>query len=90
MPPLDPYTCAQAFQRLDDYLDRELAPDEHEKVREHLETCAVCAVEFRFEASVILQVRYKIRRLALPPGLEAGVWRKIAQEQRARARKPTP
>ncbi len=87
MPPLDPYTCAQAFRLLDDYIDRELGPEEFERVREHLEICAVCAAEFRFEASVIRQVRSKVRRLALPPGLEARVWQRITREQRERARR---
>lgn len=88
MTPLDPYTCAQAFRTLDDYVDRELAREEYERVSAHLETCAVCAAEFRFEASVIRQVRSKLRRIALPDGLEARVWAAVVRERRARALGP--
>ena len=65
----DHYTCVQAFRRLDDYLDRELAPEEVARVEAHLETCSQCADEFRFEGTVITQVREKLRRLDVPEDL---------------------
>ena len=34
--PLDRMSCEEAFRRLDDYLDRELSPDEMRQVEEHL------------------------------------------------------
>ncbi len=46
----DRMTCEEVFQRLDDYLDRELTPDEARMVKEHLDTCAACAAEHRFES----------------------------------------
>jgi anti-sigma factor (TIGR02949 family) len=63
------YGCLEAFQRLDDYLDRELSPEEMELVKAHLETCKVCAMEFEFEAEVLERVKEKIRRVDLPPDL---------------------
>ena len=63
MTPLDRYTCEEAFRRLDDYLDRELAAAEMERVREHLETCAGCAREFNFEASVLDGLKAKLRKI---------------------------
>ncbi len=69
MKPLDRYTCAQAFRRLDDYLDRELGSEEVARVEAHLETCSQCADEFRFEGTVIAQVRDKLRRLDVPEDL---------------------
>ena len=83
MPEPDPITCAEAFRRLDDYLDRELAPEELERVRAHLEACAVCAAEFRYEASVIREVRGKLQRIAAPPDLYARVWRSVTEATRA-------
>lgn len=63
------YTCEEAFRRLDDYLDRELAPEEMERVRQHLEICEGCAREFNFEANVIDNVRARLRHVEVPPAL---------------------
>ena len=65
----DRFTCEQMFERLDDYIDRELAADEMERAREHMETCAVCAGEYRFDATVVLRVRERLARIAPPAGL---------------------
>ena len=67
---LNRYTCEEAFRRLDDYLDRELTSEEMELVHEHLETCAGCAREFNFEASVLAGVREKLRQIDLPESLQ--------------------
>lgn len=80
MHPHDRYTCEEVFSRLDDYLDRELTAEETRRVREHLETCAACAGEHRFEAGVLDGVRQKLRRLAIPPDLMAKIAARIAEE----------
>lgn len=59
-------TCEEAFRRLQDYLDRELAEHETEEVNRHLAVCEWCASEYRFERSVIEQVRNKLQG-ARPP-----------------------
>jgi anti-sigma factor (TIGR02949 family) len=66
---VDRLTCEQVFHRLDDYVDRELAPGEAELVRQHLEVCAWCAGEYHFEKNVVDQVRGKLRRIELPSSL---------------------
>ena len=73
----DRYTCEDAFRRLDDYLDRELASHEIERVNEHLRLCEVCAAEYRFETSVLRQVREKLERIALPEGLLSRISRSL-------------
>ena len=70
---LSRYTCEEAFRRLDDYLDRELSPEETALVKEHLEVCAGCAREFDFEASLLKGVRAKLRQIELPPTLQARI-----------------
>ena len=70
---LNRYTCEEAFRRLDDYLDRELTPEETALVQEHLEICAGCAREFNFEASVLGGVRDKLRQIDLPPSLQSRI-----------------
>jgi mycothiol system anti-sigma-R factor len=80
MLPPDRLTCEEVFERLDDYLDRELSPEQMGLVREHLEVCAVCASEYRFEAGVIGGVREKLRRITLPEGLRARISALLADE----------
>ncbi len=63
------FTCGQIFAQLDDFLDRELSATEMRLVREHLDTCATCAREHRFEAALIRDVREKVGRIDVPPGL---------------------
>lgn len=59
-------SCEEAFRRLDDYLDRELLPDEMAEVREHLQTCAHCAHGFAYESGTIKAIRAKIQRIEAP------------------------
>jgi anti-sigma factor (TIGR02949 family) len=77
MAQIDRYTCQETFQRLDDYLDRELTLQEMQLVREHLDVCAVCASEYAFEASVLKQLRDKLQRITAPPDLLARVSRAL-------------
>lgn len=80
---LNRFTCEEAFRRLDDYLDRELSPPEFDLVRQHLDICEGCAREFRFEASVLDNVRAKLRDVAVPPDLGARI-RQLAELDAAR------
>lgn len=66
---VDRYTCEEVFRRLNDYLDRELSPAELALVKEHLDTCAQCASEHAFEASVLQELKRKLRRIDLPQSL---------------------
>lgn len=66
MSPVDRYTCEETFQRINDYLDRELSAEEMRLVREHLETCAMCASEYAFEGAVLTDLKAKLRRIDLP------------------------
>jgi anti-sigma factor (TIGR02949 family) len=78
---LDRTTCEETFRRLDDYLDRQLAPEETRLIEEHLHTCDACSREFVFEASVIEAVRQKLRRVAAPPDLIARISAQIQSER---------
>ena len=42
-------------------------------VREHLETCAACAREFDFEASVLEGVKLKVRKIDMPADVLARI-----------------
>ena len=62
-------TCEEAFRRLDDFLDRQLGPEETRLVEEHLRVCEACTREFAFEASVLTGVKQKLRQLSAPAEL---------------------
>ena len=64
----DRYTCEDLFRKLDDYLDQVLSGREVERIEEHLEQCASCAAEYRFEQSLLTEVRGKLRRVPAAEG----------------------
>ena len=75
------YTCEQVFARLDDFLDRELSADEMQLVQGHLDTCAACAGEYRFEVTLLTDVRGKLSRIDVPEGLRARISEHLARSQ---------
>lgn len=75
------YDCEEAFRRLGDYLDRELTQTEIFLVREHLETCQHCAMEFKFEESLLIELKAKARQSKAPPDLLASVLKTLDEAQ---------
>jgi anti-sigma factor RsiW len=73
------FDCEQVFARLDDYIDRELSAEEMRLVHEHLETCAVCAAEHRFEFTIIANVRERLQRIELPATLAGRISDQLAK-----------
>jgi anti-sigma factor (TIGR02949 family) len=86
----DRFTCEEAFRRLDDYLDRELAGSEMSRVRDHLETCAACAREFTFEASVLDRVKSKLRQIDVPPDVLSRVTAALDRDRNTRSFEERP
>lgn len=74
----DPLTCMEVFRRLDAYLDRTLSPEEVARVEAHLEECAACASEYRFETSLLDGIRDKLRRIELPGDLARRLEERLA------------
>lgn len=72
-------TCEETLRRLDDYLDRELNAEEMARVKEHLETCEVCAREYNFEGKILTELKAKLRRVKAPDDLIAKISRSIAR-----------
>ena len=72
--------CREVFQRLDDYVDRELTPEEASTVLRHLEHCAQCAEEFEVETDVLEMLKEKLRHIAAPPGLMERIAQRLDKE----------
>jgi anti-sigma factor RsiW len=83
MKPLDFFTCEETFRRVEDYVDRELSPDELRLVEEHLQVCARCAHEFDFESAVLNDVRKRLTRIQVSPSIRQRVARALEDERRA-------
>jgi anti-sigma factor (TIGR02949 family) len=73
-------SCRETFQRLDDYLDRELTADEAQEVAKHLDHCAKCAEEFAVEADLLAMLKEKLRHIAAPPGLMDRIRQRLEAE----------
>ena len=76
------FDCQQAFDLLDDFLDRELSELEMAAVQAHLEACAHCAECFDFEASFLRCVRSKMERLDVPSDLKSRIFEALQSECR--------
>ena len=68
---LDIYGCKEALERLNDYLDRDLSPDEEGKVEQHLRACLECAAKFRFEEELLRELRERVPKVRVPGDLES-------------------
>lgn len=68
--------CAEALDRLDDFLDGELPEEVHREVESHLSTCAACREEARRLRSILAEARALPREMAPPRDL----WPEIARE----------
>lgn len=66
-------TCEAILGRLDDYIDRELSPEDMRMVERHIEACLRCADRYRFEISLIQEIRSRLRRIRLPGDLVARI-----------------
>ena len=72
-------TCAETFERLDDYVDRELRADEISAVEAHLTLCARCSEEFAVERELLDRVRATLGRIQVPADLRAKIAQRLRQ-----------
>ena len=77
---IDRLSCEELFRKLDDYVDRELSPEDMRLIQEHLKTCAFCTAEYAFEESVLRNVKQKLRRIQAPSDLMSKITRTIDQK----------
>ena len=61
-----------------------LSPEEYAFFESHLETCAACASEYAFEESVLISVREKLRRVAVPSELHDRIALRLAEARASR------
>lgn len=76
---IDRLTCEEMFRRLDLYLDRALDPEEVRQVEAHLEECAACAAEYRFETHLVGEVRSKLKHIRASRTLLDGISARLTE-----------
>ena len=64
-----PWRCDEVRERLYDYLDLELEPEEKAAVARHVEGCETCRRQFEFEDQFLTRMRLAARTLEAPPRL---------------------
>lgn len=77
-------TCAEAVERMYEFLDGELTPEVDALIREHLALCARCVPEFEHERVFL---RFLERRAAIvkaPPSLRRRIFQALLDEEAAR------
>ena len=67
----DYYSCEAAIERLNEYLDHELSPEERSVVVKHLEICEPCLERFSFEENLITSLRVKMQAICCPHALKS-------------------
>lgn len=72
--------CETILRLLDDYIDRELSAADRHMVEQHIEDCLRCAGRFRYEASLIQEVRSRLRRISVPGDLVARIRLRLEAE----------
>lgn len=70
--------CKEALEKLDDYLDHELSPDEQQQVATHLKICAHCAQMYHFERGFLEAIRNKAVQVQAPPELMNQISRSLS------------
>ncbi|MCX6365798.1 MAG: zf-HC2 domain-containing protein [Armatimonadetes bacterium] len=65
--------CQQAVERLNDFLSRELHPEEETLVQSHLQQCKGCFEKFHFEETLLKTLREKVGQVQAPDGLRQRV-----------------
>lgn len=72
-------TCEELVRELPDLLDREVTALREIELNQHLEDCARCLRKYRFERSLLDQIRARLTGAALPQGLVERVLAAIEQ-----------
>ncbi len=77
-------TCAQAIEKIYEFLDGELTPQVEEGIRAHLAICRKCYPNFRHEEVFLRFLEQRARMEKAPPELRRRIMRMLMDEEAAR------
>jgi anti-sigma factor (TIGR02949 family) len=76
--------CAEALERIYEFLDGELTPDVEERIRQHLGHCRQCHPHFRHEEVFLRFLERRAQIVSAPPALRRRIVRMLVDEEAAR------
>ncbi len=82
--PATSLTCAEAIEKIYEYLDGELTPAVEEGIRAHLGVCRKCYPHFRHEEVFLQFVEQRARIEAAPPELRRRIMQMLVDEEASR------
>ncbi|HET7622446.1 MAG TPA: zf-HC2 domain-containing protein [Gemmatimonadaceae bacterium] len=77
-------TCAQAIEKIYEFLDGELTPQVEEGIRAHLAICRKCYPNFRHEEVFLRFLEQRSRMEKAPPELRRHIMQMLMDEEAAR------
>lgn len=77
-------TCAQAIEKIYEFLDGELTPQVEEGIRAHLAICRKCYPNFRHEEVFLRFLEQRARIAKAPPELRRRIMQMLMDEEAAR------
>ena len=77
-------TCAQAIEKIYEYLDGELTPQVEEGIRAHLAVCRKCYPNFRHEEVFLRFLEQRARIEEAPPDIRRRIMKMLMDEEAAR------
>lgn len=77
-------TCAQAMEKIYEFLDGELTPVVEQSIRAHLAVCRKCYPNFRHEEVFLRFIEQRTRIEKAPPELRRRIVQLLVDEEAAR------
>jgi len=69
--------CSEALLRVFEFLDGEMGPDDHAKIRAHLDTCGECLRQYDLDQMVKVVVKRSCAPEPAPVHLRATIMRRL-------------
>lgn len=82
--PATSLTCAEAIEKIYEFLDGELTPAVEEGIRTHLAVCRKCYPSFRHEEVFLRFLEQRTRIEEAPPDLRRHIMKMLLDEEAAR------
>jgi mycothiol system anti-sigma-R factor len=77
-------TCAEALEKIYEFLDGELTSEVEERIREHLAICRQCHPQFRHEEVFLRFLEKRAQIVSAPPALRRRIMRMLVDREAAR------